>query len=82
MPHKEIDVAIEAFNRLHRPLLIVGDGPEARRLRRQAGPTITFAGRLSDAGVAQMLQSARALVQTRSRSSGSPPSSARPPGAR
>jgi glycosyltransferase involved in cell wall biosynthesis len=64
MPHKGIDVAVEAFNRLRRPLVVVGDGPEARRLRRQAGPTITFAGRLSDPGVAQVLQSARALVQT------------------
>jgi glycosyltransferase involved in cell wall biosynthesis len=64
MPHKGIDVAIHAFNRLRLPLVVVGDGPDARRLRRAAGPTITFAGRLSDAGVVQVLQSARALVQT------------------
>jgi glycosyltransferase involved in cell wall biosynthesis len=64
MPHKEIELAIEAFNRLRLPLLVVGDGPEARRLKRAAGPTITFTGRLSDEGVAQVLQSSRALVQT------------------
>jgi glycosyltransferase involved in cell wall biosynthesis len=64
MPHKQIDVAIAAFNALALPLLIVGDGPDARRLRREAGPTIRFAGRLSDVAVAQVLRGARALVVT------------------
>jgi glycosyltransferase involved in cell wall biosynthesis len=64
MPHKRIDVAIRAFNRLRRPLLVVGDGPELRRLRRLAGPTVTLAGRLPDERVAQLLSSARALVVT------------------
>ena len=39
MPHKRIDVAIRAFNALRRPLVVVGNGPDARRLRRLAGPT-------------------------------------------
>jgi glycosyltransferase involved in cell wall biosynthesis len=64
VPHKHIDVAVEAFNRLGRPLLIVGDGPDERRLRRLAGPTVRFAGRLSDAEVAAALRSAKALVVT------------------
>lgn len=64
MPHKQIDVAVEAFNRLRRPLLVVGDGPAYRRLRRAAGPTISFTGRLPDAEVAFVLRSARALVIT------------------
>jgi glycosyltransferase involved in cell wall biosynthesis len=64
MPHKQIDVAISAFNQLRRPLLIVGDGPAARRLRRLAGPTVKFTGRLSDAGVAEVLGSARSLILT------------------
>jgi glycosyltransferase involved in cell wall biosynthesis len=64
VPHKHIDVAVRAFNRLGRPLLVVGDGPDERRLRRLAGPTIRFAGRLSDAEVAATLRSAKALVVT------------------
>jgi glycosyltransferase involved in cell wall biosynthesis len=64
MPHKQIDIAITAFNELGLPLVIVGDGPDGRRLRRMAGPTIQFAGRLSDEAVAQILQASRALVQT------------------
>jgi glycosyltransferase involved in cell wall biosynthesis len=64
MPHKRIDVAVHAFNRLGRPLVVVGDGPELRRLRRLAGPTVMFTGRLPDPAVADLLRRARALVVT------------------
>jgi glycosyltransferase involved in cell wall biosynthesis len=64
MAHKQIDVAIEAFDTLRLPLMIVGDGPAARRLRRNAGPTITFTGRLSDVAVAEAVQGARAMIVT------------------
>jgi glycosyltransferase involved in cell wall biosynthesis len=62
MAHKRIDIAIEAFNRLGRPLTVVGDGPELRRLKRLAGPTVRFTGRVSDERAAALLTSARALV--------------------
>ncbi len=64
MAHKQIDVAIAAFNKLSQPLVIVGDGPHARRLRRLAGPTVDLVGRLSDAEVARTIQGARALIVT------------------
>jgi glycosyltransferase involved in cell wall biosynthesis len=64
MPHKRIDLAIEAFNELERPLTIVGNGPDARRLRRLAGPTVRFTGRVTDTEAAALLSSARALVVT------------------
>jgi glycosyltransferase involved in cell wall biosynthesis len=64
MPHKRIDVAVEAFNKLGRRLVVVGDGPDMRRLRRLAGPTITFAGRVGDEEVARLLARSRALVVT------------------
>jgi glycosyltransferase involved in cell wall biosynthesis len=64
MAHKRIDVAIKAFNALKRPLVVVGDGPEWRRLRRLAGPTVRLTGRLADGDVAELLRSAQALVVT------------------
>jgi glycosyltransferase involved in cell wall biosynthesis len=64
MAHKRIDVAIRAFNALGRPLTVIGDGPEARRLKRLAGPTISFTGRIADEEVARRLATARALVVT------------------
>ena len=64
MAHKRIDVAVRAFNELRLPLLVVGDGPESRKLRRIAGPTVTFTGRISDERVAELLARTRALVVT------------------
>jgi glycosyltransferase involved in cell wall biosynthesis len=64
MAHKRIDVAVEAFTRLGLPLVVIGDGPEGRRLRKLAGPTVTFTGRISDERVAEVLAGARALVVT------------------
>src|SRR4051795_6078066 len=64
MPHKRIDLAVRAFNQLGRPLVVIGDGPDARRLERMAGPSVRFTGRVSDAEVARLLGSAKALVVT------------------
>jgi glycosyltransferase involved in cell wall biosynthesis len=64
MAHKRIEVAVRAFNELRLPLLVVGNGPDARRLHRLAGPTVSFAGRVSDAEAAGILARARALVVT------------------
>jgi glycosyltransferase involved in cell wall biosynthesis len=62
MAHKRLDVAIRAFNALGLPLVVVGDGPEARRLARLAGPTVRLTGRLPDPAVAELLRTCRALV--------------------
>jgi glycosyltransferase involved in cell wall biosynthesis len=64
MAHKQIELAVQAFTDLRRPLVVIGDGPDGRRLRHLAGPTVQFAGRLPDGEVAALLQSARALVVT------------------
>ena len=64
MPHKRIDVAVEAFTRLRLPLVVVGDGPELRRLRRLAGSSVQFAGRVSDETVAELMRTCQALVVT------------------
>lgn len=64
MPHKRIDVAVRAFTELGLPLTVIGKGPDLKRLRRLAGPTIRFTGRVGDAEVARILQRSRALVVT------------------
>jgi glycosyltransferase involved in cell wall biosynthesis len=64
MAHKRIDVAVRAFAELGLPLIVVGDGPEARHLRRLATPNVTFAGRAGDQRVAELLRTSRALVVT------------------
>lgn len=48
VPYKRIDLAIEACARANVDLRIVGNGPEMARLRRLAGPGVTFRGWLSN----------------------------------
>jgi len=43
--YKQIDLAVEAFNRLGKPLWIVGDGPDRRRLQAMAGSNVRFSRR-------------------------------------
>ncbi len=62
VPYKRIDLAIEACNRLRRRLLVIGTGPEARRLGRLAGPTVTLLGWRSDHEIRDHLRRARALL--------------------
>ena len=61
-PYKRIDLAIGAAARLGRPLVVVGTGPEEARLRRTAGPGVTFLGWRSDAEVAALYGRCRALL--------------------
>ena len=61
-PYKRVDLAIEAFNRLALPLLIVGGGQEVDRLKKMAGPTIDFLGPVSNSIIAEMYSKCRAFV--------------------
>ena len=60
--YKRVDLAVAACNRLGLPLRIVGIGPDLPALKRIAGPTIQFLGRLSDQEVAQELARCKALI--------------------
>jgi glycosyltransferase involved in cell wall biosynthesis len=62
VPYKRIDVAIQAFNELHLPLAIIGDGPEYRRLEKMAGENVSFRGWVTDQEVRTAYQGCRALV--------------------
>ncbi len=42
VPYKKVDLAIRVFNDLKKRLLIIGDGPEKKKLQRMAGTTIEF----------------------------------------
>jgi glycosyltransferase involved in cell wall biosynthesis len=62
VPHKRIDVVIEAFSHLKLPLKIIGDGPDRSRLQNRATPNIEFLGYQSEESVARLLGSARGFV--------------------
>jgi len=53
---------VAAARRLRRRLLVVGAGPEARRLRAAAGPGVEFLGWRPDAEVAELYARCRAVL--------------------
>ncbi len=60
--YKRIDLAVHACNQLQLPLRIVGTGPDLAGLKRIAGPTVQFLGRLTDAEVAGEFARCKALI--------------------
>jgi glycosyltransferase involved in cell wall biosynthesis len=63
-PYKRADLAVEAFNRLKLPLLVVGDGPMARSVAKIAGPTIKIVPRLPYDELKRAYADCRALIFT------------------
>jgi len=60
--YKRGDLAVEVFGRLGMRLIVVGDGRERRALERRAKDNVTFAGRVDDATLCDLLGAARGLI--------------------
>jgi glycosyltransferase involved in cell wall biosynthesis len=60
--YKRVDLAIQACNQLKRPLRIIGDGDQYKRLRTLAGNTVEFLGRVNDETVHENFAHCRALI--------------------
>ncbi len=60
--YKRVDLAVEACTQMGRRLVVVGEGPERKRLEAMAGPTVEFLGRQDDATVAELYGRCRALL--------------------
>jgi glycosyltransferase involved in cell wall biosynthesis len=61
-PYKRIDLAIEACNELKIPLIVIGDGPENKRLRKLADRNTTFLTSVGDHEMANHFQSALGYI--------------------
>lgn len=60
--YKRFDLAVEAFSRLGKRLIVAGTGEEAKRLKALAGPTVEFLGWQTDEEIARLLRRCRAFV--------------------
>ncbi|CAL4869851.1 D-inositol-3-phosphate glycosyltransferase (plasmid) [Asticcacaulis sp. MM231] len=60
-PYKKIDIAVEAFTRLNKKLVVIGSGA-TDALRKAAGPSVTFLGAVDDATMAHHFANCRALI--------------------
>ncbi len=62
VPYRRLDVLIEAFNKMGKPLKIAGSGRDRARLEALAGPTVEFLGFVPDADLPDLLARCRAFV--------------------
>ncbi len=61
-PYKSVDLAVEAFNELGRPLVVVGDGPLRADLGKLAGPNVRLLGKVPENDVRRLYARCRAFV--------------------
>jgi glycosyltransferase involved in cell wall biosynthesis len=61
-PEKGVDTLLETWRDVSGRLLIVGDGPDAARLRASAPPGIEFIGQVEAARVPELIREARAVL--------------------
>lgn len=62
VPYKRVDLIVAAFSRLGLPLVVMGDGPDWKKIEAIAGPTIQLLKPQSDAIVADYMQRCKAFV--------------------
>jgi len=63
VPYKGVDLTIRAANRLGAKLRVIGSGPDLKRLRSLAGPTVRFEEWVSMEALREAYRGCRALVQ-------------------
>jgi glycosyltransferase involved in cell wall biosynthesis len=61
-PYKRMDLAVEACNQLKIPLIVIGNGPDHRRLEKMSGRTITFLSDVNDAAIVDHFQSSLGFI--------------------
>ena len=62
VPYKRVDLLVDAFSRCGKPLTVIGDGPERRRLEGRAAANIRFLGSQPDAAVVRAMRQSSALM--------------------
>ena len=62
VPYRRLDLLVEAFNKLDRPLLIAGSGRDRERLEAIAGPNVTFLGFVPDDDLPDLMARCRAFM--------------------
>ena len=63
VPYKRIDLIVEAFTLMpERKLVVIGDGPDRKKVERAAGPNVTLLGHQPKDAMIDHMRRARALV--------------------
>ena len=63
VPYKKMDLIVEAFSKMKdKKLVVIGDGPDFKKIKEKATSNIEILGYVDDAGLRVFLQKAKAFV--------------------
>src|SRR5690606_9019106 len=62
VPYKKIDLIVEAFSKTEKKLIVIGEGPDFKKIERIAGPNVQLLGFLEKNKVLDLIKKAKAFI--------------------
>jgi len=62
VPYKRVGLAVHAFSRSGKRLVVIGSGSDAGRIKKEAGPSVEFLGNVEDMQLKEYYRKAKALI--------------------
>jgi len=62
VPYKKVDLIVDAFTQNGLPLMVIGDGPDLKKIAKRAGKNVTMLGYKSQDKMTELMQRAKAFV--------------------
>jgi glycosyltransferase involved in cell wall biosynthesis len=62
VPYKRVDLIVRAFSRLGLPLVVIGDGPEEKQVKRNAAANVEFRAYQPEQQFSKLMNEAKAFV--------------------
>ncbi|MFD1161311.1 MULTISPECIES: glycosyltransferase [Hwangdonia] len=62
VPYKKIDLIVEAFSKTDKKLIVVGDGPDYKKIKKLVSPNINLKGYVEKEEMQELIKRARAFI--------------------
>lgn len=62
VPYKKIDLIVEAFSKTDKKLIVIGDGPDYKKIKKLAKPNIQLKGYVEKDEMLELVKQARAFI--------------------
>lgn len=62
VPYKKIDLIVEAFSKTNKKLIVIGDGPEFKKIKKLAKPNVELLGFLGKEKMLKLLKESKAFI--------------------
>ena len=62
VPYKKIDLIVEAFSKTEKKLIVIGEGPDYKKIKHLAGPNVQLLGYLEKNRVLNLIKRAKAFI--------------------